>query len=52
MANLQKENETKVDCEDDVCLLKEESATDSSSAWIDVFCPRYSCEFTSATQLP
>jgi hypothetical protein len=54
MANSEENQEMKVVCEDDVCVLGTEvdSKTDSSSAWLDVFCPQYSCEFTSSTQLP
>jgi hypothetical protein len=52
MANPNNSNKTRIVCEDDVCLLEEESTTESSSVWLDVFCPQYSCEFTSPTQLP
>jgi hypothetical protein len=52
MADPKKNNNTKVVCEDDVCLLEEEPTIDSSSAWLDVFCPQSSCEFTSPSQLP
>jgi hypothetical protein len=45
--------ETKVLCEEDVCLLEEDvSQTEDSGAWLDIFCPQSSCEFTSPTQLP
>jgi len=54
MANSKENQERKVVCEDDVCVLEieEDTTTDSSSAWLDVFCPQNSCEFTSPTQLP
>ena len=54
MANSDENQERKVVCEDDVCVLEieENSSADSSSAWLDIFCPQNSCEFTSPTQLP
>jgi hypothetical protein len=54
MANSEENQERKVVCEDDVCVLEteEDPTTEGSSAWLDVFCPQYSCEFTSPTQLP
>jgi hypothetical protein len=54
MANPKKYKKTKVVCDDEVCLLEEQEVTaaDSSNAWLDIFCPQYSCELTSPTQLP
>jgi len=54
MANPKENQKTKVVCEDDVCVLEEieASATDSTGAWLNIFCPQYSCEFSSPTQLP
>ena len=54
MADSKENQKREVVCEDDVCVLGTEvdSKTDSSSAWLDVFCPQYSCEFTSSSQLP
>lgn len=41
-------------CEDDVCLLgaEENAETQGAGAWLNVFCPQDSCEYTSPTQLP
>lgn len=54
MENAKKNQNKKVVCSDDVCLLEaeEDSTTDGSSAWLDIFCPEDSCEYTSPTQLP
>lgn len=54
MAYRKKSKETKVVCEEDICLLVEQevSQTESSGVWLDIFCPQNSCEFTSPTQLP
>jgi hypothetical protein len=54
MTNSNKNQERKVVCEDNVCLLikQDDSTAEGSSAWLDVFCPQYNCEFTSPTQLP
>ena len=54
MADSKENQKREVVCEDDVCVLEieEDSSDDSSSAWLDIFCPQNSCEFTSPTQLP
>lgn len=54
MAHSKKNKRTEVVCKDDICLLEaeEDSTTDGSSAWMDIFCPQHSCELTSPTQLP
>jgi hypothetical protein len=54
MTNPKKTRSTRVVCDDDSCLLEaeEDSTTDGSSAWLDVFCPQDSCEYTSPSQLP
>lgn len=53
MAHSKKDKRTKVICEDDIYLLEteEDSTTDGSSAWMDIFCPQQSCEVTSPTRL-
>jgi hypothetical protein len=54
MANPKKNQDYEIVCEDDVCLLelKEDYTTRRSSAWLEIFCPQDSCEYTSPTQLP
>ena len=54
MTNPKNDSNFEVVCEDDICLLeaKNDSTTGDSSAWLDIFCPQNSCEYTSPTQLP
>ena len=54
MIKTNKTRSTSVVCDDDSCLLEpeEDTTTDGSSAWLDVFCPQDSCEYSSPTQLP
>ena len=54
MAHPKNSKERIVVCEEDICLLEEQevSPTERSGAWLNIFCPQDSCEFTSPSQLP
>lgn len=54
MADFKENQDKKIVCKDDVCMLEieEDPTADNSSAWLDIFCPQDNCEFTSPTQLP